>query len=230
MSIQGFIVDLSSHSYETPSCCASCLGPRQTQVEARVSEKTGNIRTTLTMAFPYCDACAKRARWEKVRQVIVGVLAALAAVALALAAWRVDVGVGASIRFALALPLGMASAAILALATRQSLPAPPATARGEAVILRDTHGAVLCTNPQFAQILAQANGVTVKPGAQRMTVEVWAPLTALLLGGLVVISWIKVGAPEGTAVASAAKAAPTPGQPSQPRRPAPATAPTAKKH
>jgi hypothetical protein len=93
---------------------------------------------------------------------------------------------------------------------------------------------VLCTNPQFAQILAQANGVTAKPGAQHMTVEVWAPLTALLLGGLVVISWIKVGAPEGTAVASAAKAAtasaPTPGQPSQPRRPAPATAPTAKKH
>jgi hypothetical protein len=235
MSIQGYVVDLSSHSYETPNCCASCMGPRQTEVEARVSEKSGNIRTTLTMAFPYCDACAKRARWEKVRQVIVGVVAALLAVALALAAWGIDVGVGALIRFALALPLAMVLAALLALLTRQSVPAPPATARGEAVILRDTNGAVLCTNPQFAQLLAQANGATPRPGAQRMTVEVWAPLMALAVGVGVLATWIKIGAPEGTAVAStsppatARAASPpvqTPAQPTQPKKPAPA----AKKH
>lgn len=239
MSIQGFLINLSSHSYETPGCCASCMRPQEMQVEARVSEKSGNIRTTLTMAFPYCNACAKRARWEKVRQIIVGVMAALVGVALAIAAWGVDVGVGASIRFALALPLAAAIAAVLALATRQSLPAPPATARGEAVILRDTSGTVLCTNPQFAQLLAQANGGTPRPGAQRMTVEVWAPLTALLCGVLVLLSWIKVGAPEGTEaprtqvpVAATAANAPAakPVQPAQAKKPAPTRVPSSKKH
>jgi hypothetical protein len=222
------------------------MGPRQTQVEARVSEKSGNIRTTLTMAFPYCDACARRARWERVRQVVVGVAAGLVGVGLAFAAWRVDVGVGASIRFALALPLAMVLAALVALLTQQSLPAPPATARGEAVILRDTSGTVLCTNPQFAQLLAQANGGTARPGAQRMTVEVWAPLLALAVGLGVTASWIKVGAPEGTAAASTSlpattKAAgppasspaqpnqPPPGQPAQAKRAVPTAVPAAKK-
>jgi hypothetical protein len=239
MSIHGFIVDLSSHAYETPSCCSSCLGPQQTQVEARLSQKSGNVRTTLTMAFPYCDPCAKRARREKIRQGIVGVVAALLGVALAFAAWRVDVGVGASIRFALALPLAMVLTAALALVTRQSVPALPATARGEAVILRDTSGAVLCTNPQFAQRLAQANGATPRPGAQHLTVEVWSPLAALLCGVLVLISWIKVGAPQGTIGAStspttsakvASAATPDLPQPAQPKKPAPAAIPPAKRH
>jgi hypothetical protein len=247
MSIQGFIVDLSSHSYETPNCCASCMGPRETQVEARYSEKIGNIRRTLTMPFPYCEACAKRARWEKTRQIIVGLVAAALGFATALAAWGVDIGVGTAIRFAVALPLAVALATVLALATRQSVPAPPATARGEAVILRDTSGTVLCTNPQFAQLLAQGNGGTAKPGAQRMTLEAWAPLMALLCGALVLLPWLKAGAPDRSAAAStgpsttarapspppptpAQPAQPTPAQPAQPKKPAPAAAPPAKRH
>jgi hypothetical protein len=230
MSIQGFIVDLSSDAYETPNCCASCMGPRQTVVTARVSEKTGNVRTTLTLAFPYCEACAKRARREKIRQVIVGIAAAAVGAALALAAWFVDAGAGASVRFAVAVPLATLLAAVLALATRQSLPAPPATARGEAIILRNASGTALCTNPQFAQILAEVNGRTPRPGVQRMTLEVWAPLAAALFGVLVLLSWIQVGAPEGTDVAKTASPAARPApQPAQPKKPAP-TPPSTRNH
>jgi hypothetical protein len=226
MSIQGFLVALTPQSYETPNCCASCLGPRETELKARLSEKSGNIRTTLTMAFPYCNACAKRAKREKIRQILVGLAAALTGAALALAAWRVDLGPVAPIRFAIALPLAAAVAALVALLTRQSIPAPPATARGEAVILQDTRGTVLCTNPQFAQHLAQANGGPATPGAQHLTVEVWAPITALLVGALVAGSWIKVGAPHATATASASPASDPAATP--PRKPAPAA--PAKKH
>jgi hypothetical protein len=143
----------------------------------------------------------------------------------------------------------MGLAAVLALVTRQSRPAPPATARGEAVILRDTTGAVLCTNPEFAQLLARANGGTSRPGTQRMTVEVWAPLLALALGVGVLATWVKIGAPERTAAAStsppatanavsaalppapglAQSAQPTPAQSAQPKKPV-AVAVPAKKH
>jgi hypothetical protein len=244
MSIQGFIVDLSCHDYQTPGCCSSCMGPRQTEVEARFSQKIGNIRTTLKMPFPYCDACAKRARRERVREIVVVVMAILIGGGLGFVAWQIHVGVGVAIRFALALPLGTAIAVLCALATRQSLPAAPATARGEAVILRDTNGTVLCTNPQFAQLLAEANGRAPRPGVQRLTAEVWAALGALMFGVLVLSFWIKDGAREGTAVAAAATSAPvaakvasapaasapTPAQPTQPKKVAPATAPAAKKH
>jgi hypothetical protein len=100
------------------------------------------------------------------------------------------------------------------------------------VILRDTSGTVLCTNPQFAQILAQANDTTPKPGAQRFTVEVWAPLMALALGVAVLGTWVKAGAPHALAAGSASPAndsAASPAQPSSPKRPAPASA-AAKKH
>ena len=203
MSIHGYLVDLSCHSYETPRCCASCMGPQETQVQANISEKSGNIRTTLKMAFPYCNACAKRARWEKVRQILVGSVAGLLGVAFAVAAWWLDVGVETTLRFALALPIAAALTIGLALSTRGSQPSAPATARGEAVILRDTSGTVLCTNPRFAQLLADANATKVKPAVQHLTVEVWAPLTALLCGTLVLLAWVKEGAPSTTASESA---------------------------
>ena len=57
MSIQGFIVPLSSHA-TTRRAAVRAAWARETQVEARISEKSGNIRTTLTMAFP--DATAAR--------------------------------------------------------------------------------------------------------------------------------------------------------------------------
>lgn len=195
MSIQGWIVDLSSHSYRTPGQCASCMGPRETEVKATVSEKSGNIRTTLTMGFPYCNACAKRAGWEKVRQIIVGLLAAGLGAGLAVGAWALDVGLNPGVRFAAALPVAAGLGLGAALLTRQSKPAPPATARGEAVILRNTSGTVLCTNEQFANLLAQANGRQAKPGSMWMTPEAWAPLTALLCGVLVLLMWVRAGSP-----------------------------------
>src|SRR5690242_19899695 len=59
MSIHGYLVGLSVHSYVAPNCCASCMGARETQVEANISEKSGNVRTTVKMEFPYCNVCAK---------------------------------------------------------------------------------------------------------------------------------------------------------------------------
>jgi hypothetical protein len=224
MSIQGHAVDLSSHSYSTPSVCASCMGPRTTEVEARVSTKSGNTRTTLTMTFPYCDPCAKRARGEKLRHVLIGVLVAIFGGLAGLLAWEVDIGVGASIRFALELPLAALLAWLVSLGLRPSMPAAPATARGEAVILRDTSGEVLCTNPQFAELLAQANGVTARPATHWLTVELWAPLLALLIGVLVLLSWVKAGAPERTAATNT----PAVSQPAAAAKsPAKAPAPTA---
>jgi hypothetical protein len=199
MSIQGFIVKLSTFSYETPGCCASCLGPAQKRVKARGAESWGRGTRILTMTFPYCDPCAKRAGWAKIRAAIVWVLAGGVGFGLAYAAWHVHAAIGAPVRFAVALPLGMAFAALLALVTRPSLPAPPATARGEAVILKDASGTVLCTNPRFAELLAQANGVKATAGAHRRTLEVEAPLGALLFGLLVVFFWFKSGAPAATA-------------------------------
>lgn len=228
MSIQGYLVGLSSHSYRTPNHCASCMGARETEVKAQISEKNGNIRTTLTMGFPYCNACAKRAGWEKIRNILVGIMAATFGVGLALTAWGVDFGIGASIRFAILLPLAVLLAFLFALVTRQSEPAPPATARGEAVILRDTSGTVLCTNPQFAELLAQANGTTARPGSHWFTAEAWAPLTALLVGTLVLLYWLKAGAPENTeadrsspAAAKAAAHSPQPAKKPAPPAPQP---------
>ena len=202
MSIHGYVVGLSSSSYEAPRCCSSCMGPRETQVVARVSEKSGNIRTTLKMEFLYCNACAKRAHWQNVRKVLIGCLAAVLGVGLAVGAWVLDVGVDTAILFAVALPASAGLAVGLALITRGSVPPAPATARGEAVILQDTSGTVLCTNLRFAQLLAEANGTKVKPGAQHMTVEVLAPLMALLCGVLVLLAWAKEGEAHGSKGAS----------------------------
>jgi len=202
MSIHGYLVNLSSSTYEAPSCCSSCMGPRETEVGASISEKSGNVRTRLKMVFPYCNVCAKRARWEKVREILMGGVAALLGAALAIVAWVVDAAAGAPIRFALALLIAAGAAAALAMLTRGSRPALPATARGEAVILRDTRGTVLCTNPQFAQRLAEVNGSTARQGSQRVTVEVWAPIVALLCGVLVLLVWMKEGAARTNASAS----------------------------
>jgi hypothetical protein len=202
------------------------------------SERLGRTTRILTMTFPYCDPCAKRANREKVRAVVVGILACAAALALALAAWRLHVAIGAPIRFAVALPLGMAVAALLALVTRPSLPPPPATARGGAVIVKGTDGTVLCTNPRFAELLAQANGVAATPGKHRDWLG--APLLALACGLLVLSVWIKAGGRADTTVPSASAPvvantasppAPTPPQQptARPRKPAPAPASPARK-
>jgi hypothetical protein len=92
---------------------------------------------------------------------------------------------------------------------------------------------------KFAEFLAQANGRTARPDAQRMTVEVWAPLGALLFGVTVLLFWTGGATAPSTSAPTAAKAAsapagsapaPTPAQPTQPKKPVPAPAPAAKKH
>jgi hypothetical protein len=224
--IRGWEVDISAHSYSTPSCCSSCCGPRETEVTAKISEKTGNIRHTLTMEFPYCRTCASRARFEKVRQVVVGILSALLGLGLTLSAWAFDVLLEAPFRFAAALVAAIALSGLLALLTRRSIPKPPATARGEAVILRDTTGTVLCTNQRFAEVLATENRARVRPGSKWFTVELWSPVAAALVGTLVLVTWIQAGAPEGGVDLGLSAAAPT-ATPSSTSSAAPKTAATA---
>lgn len=210
MGIQGWLVDLNNHSYSTPPCCASCMGPKEVEIVADVSEKSGNIRTTLRMGFPYCRVCAKRAALEKLRKIVVPLLAALIGAGLAVGAWLLPLPIIALVRFGVAIPFAMAIAFVLGLISQQSRPPAPATARGEAIILRDTNGTVLCTNEQFAWHLAQANGRQPRPGSMFMTTEIISPLTAGLIAVLVLLMWAKAGAPDMT---SAPSPAPSPSRP-----------------
>jgi hypothetical protein len=194
MGVQGWQLSISTGSYRTPNMCSSCLGPRETQVEAVVSEKNGNIRTTLRMEFPYCNACGARATRDKRRNAVVLVVSALLGAILSLG-MGVALGGGVVdpvVAFSAGVLAAMLLAAGLAFATRPSVPPPPATARGEAVILKDTSGIVLCTNQRFAELLGEANGATPAPGRTVMSTEIWAPLAAFLVGVLAVLLWARV--------------------------------------
>ncbi len=186
MSVKGWIVHLPSPSYSTPSRCASCLGPKETEIKVQATSKSGNIRTTLTMSFPYCTACAQRAAKERVRGLLVFLGAMMIGGACALAFAFANVFVELPIREIVAAILAIPAAIGLALVTRPPLPAAPATARGDAIFLRSTSGDVLCTNEAFAQSLAQANRTGARPGSKWMTTESWAPFAVLLGGGMAI--------------------------------------------
>ena len=189
MSVKGWLVHLPSPSYSTPSRCASCLGPKETEIIVQATQKSGNIRTTLRMSFPYCTPCAQRAGKEKIRGFLVflGAMGIGAAFALAFAFANVFVGlyIRTAIASALAIPAGVA----LALLTRPAMPPLPATARGEAIFLRNTSGTVLCTNQEYAQSLAQANGRTATPGSKMMTTESWSAFAVIVGGGLAIAAF-----------------------------------------
>jgi hypothetical protein len=220
VGIQGWQIALSSSTYRTPNTCSSCLGPREVEVEAEVSEKHGNIRTTLKMSFPYCTPCAGRAKREKTRTALVLVGAAVLGVLFCLGACFVasDGVLEAVLGFGFAILVAAGHSAALSFATRPAIPPAPATARGEAVILRDTSGTVLCTNQRFAEMLAQANGATPRPGSITMTTEAWAPITALLLSVLVVACWGRYGPPMRSSPPPrpAAVSSPSPKKPTAP--------------
>jgi hypothetical protein len=232
MGVPGWQLTISTSTYHTPSVCSSCLGPRETQVEAVVSEKRGNMRHTLRMAFPYCNACADRAKREQRRAgLVIGGGAALGLVLaiVAGAGMAGDIIDEPIVAFVVAVLLACAMAAGIAFATRPALPPAPATARGEAVILRSTDGVLLCTNQRFAELLGNANSATPAPGSTIMSTETWAPLAALLVGALVVLLWIKYAPytlrrsspppPRVTAPAPAPRPAPAPApRPAQPSK------------
>lgn len=186
MSVKGWLVNLPSPTYSTPSRCASCLGPKEAEIAVQATSKRGNIRTTLTMRFPYCTACARRAGKEKIRGAAVFFGAMLIGAAFALAFAFANVFVGIYIRTMIAAILAIPAGVALALLTRPPMPPLPATARGEAIFLRNTSGTVLCTNEQFAQTLAQANGRTPTPGSKMMTTESWSAFAVIVGGGLAI--------------------------------------------
>jgi hypothetical protein len=221
LGIEGWQLNLSTGTYQTPSVCSSCLGPREVEVKAVVSEKAGNIRTTLTMGFPYCTPCSKRAEAEKRWTGLVMIAACVLGGALAMGAWVEDRALYPGIGFPAAILIAAGLSAALAFATRPGAPPPPATARGQAVILRSTDGAVLCTNQVFAERLAQANNASLTPATMWFTTEAWAPLGAMLIGTLVLLMWWKY-APPLPASPSSPPAAASPAA----RRPAPPPART----
>lgn len=226
MGVQGWQLTISTGTYRTPSFCSSCLGPRETQLEATVSEKSGNIRTTLKMAFPYCHACAARARRESRRAGFViggGVVFGLLFVFAAGAFMAGDL-LDPILSFVIGILLAMGIATGIAFATRPGPPPAPATATGEAVILRDTGGTVLCTNQRFAEMLGEANSATPKPGSTFMTTEMWAPLAALFVGVFVTLLWAKY-APR--TFDSSPSPPPRPVQIAVPKKATPAPAPRA---
>ena len=186
MSVKGWLVHLPSPSYSTPSRCASCLGPKQTELSVQATQKSGNIRTTLTMSFPYCTPCAQRAAKERMRGVAVFLGAMLIGAMFALAFAFANVFVGVYIRTTIAAILAIPAGVALAFLTRPAMPPSPATARGEAIFLRNTDGTVLCTNQEFAQSLAQANGKTATPGSKMMTTESWSAFAVIVGGGLAI--------------------------------------------
>lgn len=215
MGIEGWQLTLSTSTYQTPPMCASCLGPRETEVKAVVSEKAGNIRTTLTMGFPYCTPCSKRAEREKTWTALVMVAAVVLGGALALGAWVEDRAIHPAIGFPAAILVAAGLSAGIAFATRPGRPPPPATARGQAVILRSTDGAVLCTNQRFAELIAEANGASVTRSTLWFTTEAWAPLAAILIGTLVLVFWWRYAPPLPSSVHSPAVS------PQPARKPAP---------
>jgi hypothetical protein len=189
VSVKGWIVHLPSPGYSAPSRCASCLGPKETELRSQATSKSGNIRTTLTMSFPYCTPCAQRAAKERMRGVLVFLGAMVIGAAFALAFAFANVFVGLYIRTAIAAVFGIGAGFAFAIATRPAMPPAPATARGEAIFLRNTSGTVLCTNEQFAQSLAQANGRGATPGAKMMTTESWSVFAVILGGGMAIAAF-----------------------------------------
>ena len=189
MSVKGWLVHLPSPSYSTPSRCASCLGPKQTEISVQATHKSGNTRTTLTMSFPYCTPCAQRAAKERIRGVVVFLGAMVIGAAFALAFAFANVFVGLYIRTFIAALLAIPAGIALAVLTRPPIPPAPATARGDAIYLRNTNGTVLCTNQEYAQSLAQANGRTATPSSKMMTTESWSPFAVILGGGLAIAAF-----------------------------------------
>ena len=214
MSIKGWLVQLPLHGYSTPPRCASCCGPKETEVFVQTTEKRERSRITITMGFPYCLSCAKRLAHERlVGSLVIGV-------ALALAFAFANVLVGLAIRTAIAAVIGAAAAHALALATRPPMPPPPASARGDAVFLRDTSGLVLCTNQEFAQSLAQANRTAAKPGSKWMTTATWAVFAVLCGGGAAIAGfthWAPASMFDPPSDVAASGGHPAPLSPSPPR-------------
>ncbi len=184
MSVKGWLVNLPSPGYSTPSRCASCLGPKETEIRVQAQQKNGNVRTTLTMSFPYCAECAKRAAKERIRGVFVFLGAMGIGFVFALAFALANVLVGVYIRTIIAAVLAIPAGIALAILTRPPMPPAPATARGDAIFLRNVSGTVLCTSEPFAQALAQANGRSATPGSKMMTTESWSPFGVILGGGM----------------------------------------------
>lgn len=193
MSIQGWLVQISTLRYggfKLPSCCSNCGGPHERDVKTKKGEKNGTIFTTLTLRFPYCLPCAKRVTLDKIRRTLVLTFAVILGIALPIGAWACDVLFETGARLIIAVPIAVAIMAPLAFVTRLPAPKPPKTARGEAVILQDTSGTVLCTSQRFAQLICDANGIQMKPGRQRFTTELKAIGLTTVFSLWVFIFWV----------------------------------------
>lgn len=165
MATEGRIVKISSSSFRTPPTCCSCGAPQQTEIEAKHSQKSGNVTTTLRMSIPYCQPCAERAKSFKTKKM----LAPLIPLAFALVIGGLVFAVPAIPLVAglvIALVVGAGGSIGAAIGLRPPMPVAPATARGEGARIlsfSDNNQVTLyCTNPAWGDAFAQANGVQPK--------------------------------------------------------------------
>jgi hypothetical protein len=231
---EGWTIALPSRDHRTPNACASCNGPRETSVVLQASKRSGNITTILRMKMPYCRACGARVAGAGLRMMLLFCLVTVLSIVLPGAAGLVDVGAAPLLVAigggALAFVLGV-GAALVFLPKR---PAPPATARGEAVtVTRFDDGGRLdlfCTNGDWAQRFASANQVSATPATRYRLVELiamgWSFVLATAM--VVMVGYAAEHPPARPAPAAAPSAPASPSAPAKsPARPP--AAPTTKR-
>jgi hypothetical protein len=166
MANEGRAVILPSTSCRVAPQCTSCGAPQQTQLQTAFSQKRGRVTTTVRMSFPYCAACAAQAKTFKSKHTLANVIAFGLAVLMGAIAFLVP-ALSLGVALAVTAAIGIGGAIGAAIALEPKMPAPPATAKGEAVRIVGlaANGAVTLyfTNALWADAFAQGNGVASMP-------------------------------------------------------------------
>ena len=190
---EGWTVPLGNSGYATPPTCASCNGPRKTQVVLQTSKRSGNVTTILRMKMPYCDACAARVSGAGIRMMVLFCVVTTVAIGLPGAAGVVDLGAAPLLVAAGGGGVAMLLTVAAALVMLPKKPAGSATARGEAATVSRYDDAgnidIFCTNGEWAQRLATANRTQATPTTRYRLIEilatVWGTVLAASMVGLV---------------------------------------------
>jgi hypothetical protein len=166
MANEGRAVILPSTSCRVAPQCTSCGAPQQTQLQTSFSQKRGRVTTTVRMNFPYCAACAAQAKTFTSKHRLAILIAFGLAVLMGALAFLVP-ALSLGVALAVTAAIGIGGAIGAAIALEPKMPAPPATAKGEAVRIVGlaANGAVTLyfTNALWADAFAQGNGVASMP-------------------------------------------------------------------
>lgn len=195
MRDQGFEVAIRGGDYRVPATCASCNAPRKTSVVLQTSRQSGNITTILRMRMPYCASCAARVPGAGFRMMALFSFVTVVAVVLPGLAGLVSID-GASVTAVAAggAVIALVLATLAALVIPPGAPAPPATARGEAVTVKsyaESGDLVLfCTNGAWAERFAAGNTAPMRPGSRLRLVAPLAVAWCATLGiAMTTLAW-----------------------------------------